>query len=93
MNDKGANPVLTILMPVKNDGLNLTIMLKILKAVVDVPHEVLVVVDRADDSSLTVVDTMSPDYPTIRAVHNTLGAGIVNALRVGVSQARDIASR
>ena len=81
-------PVLTILMPVKNDGLNLTIMLKILKAVVDVPHEVLVVVDRADDDSLTVVDTMSPEYPTIRAVHNTLGAGIVNALRVGVSQAR-----
>ena len=34
-------------MPVKNDGLNLTIMLKILKAVVDVPHEVLVVVDRS----------------------------------------------
>jgi dolichol-phosphate mannosyltransferase len=83
-----ATPVLTILMPVKNDGLNLTIMLKILKAVVDVPHEVLVVVDRADDDSLTVVDTMSPQYPTIRAVHNTLGAGIVNALRAGVSQAR-----
>jgi dolichol-phosphate mannosyltransferase len=83
-----ATPVLTILMPVKNDGLNLTIMLKILKAVVDVPHEVLVVVDRADDNSLTVVDTMSPEYPTIRAVHNTIGPGIVNALRVGVSQAR-----
>jgi dolichol-phosphate mannosyltransferase len=83
-----ATPVLTILMPVKNDGLNLTIMLKILKAVVDVPHEVLVVVDRADDNSLTVVDTMSPEYPKIRAVHNTLGAGIVNALRAGVSQAR-----
>jgi len=83
-----APPVLTILMPVKNEGLNLTIMLKILKAVVDVPHEVLVVVDRPDDDSLTVVDAMSPDYPKIRAVHNTLGAGIVNALRSGVAQAR-----
>jgi len=83
-----APPVLTILMPVKNEGLNLTIMLKILKAVVDVPHEVLVVVDRPDDDSLTVVDAMSPDYPKIRAVHNTLGAGIVNALRAGVAQAR-----
>jgi dolichol-phosphate mannosyltransferase len=81
-------PVLTILMPVKNEGLNLTIMLKILRAVVDVAHEVLVVVDRADDDSLAVVDAMSPDYPTIRAVHNALGAGIVNALRSGVAQAR-----
>jgi dolichol-phosphate mannosyltransferase len=31
---------------------------------------------------------MSPQYPTIRAVHNTLGAGILNALRSGVGEAR-----
>jgi dolichol-phosphate mannosyltransferase len=83
-----AAPVLTILMPVKNDGLNLTIMLKILRAVVDVPHEVLVVFDREGDDSLGVVDAMTPDYPTIRAVHNTLGPGILNALRCGVARAR-----
>jgi dolichol-phosphate mannosyltransferase len=83
-----AAPVLTILMPVKNEGLNLTIMLKILRAVVDVPHEVLVVVDREDDDSLVVVGAMSPQYPTIRAVHNTLGAGILNALRSGIAHAR-----
>lgn len=83
-----AAPVLTILMPVKNEGLNLRIMLKILKAVVDVPHEVLVVVDQRDDESVRIVDAMSFQYPTLRAVHNSLGAGIVNALRAGVAQAR-----
>jgi dolichol-phosphate mannosyltransferase len=83
-----AAPVLTILMPVKNEGINLTIMLKILRAVVEVPHEVLVVFDREGDDSLTVVDAMSPDDPTIRAVHNTLGRGILNALRSGVAHAR-----
>ena len=41
--------VVSILIPVRNEGLNLTIMLKILKAVVDVPHEVLVVYDHPDD--------------------------------------------
>jgi dolichol-phosphate mannosyltransferase len=83
-----AAPVLTILMPVKNEGINLTIMLKILRAVVEVPHEVLVVFDREGDDSLTVVDAMSPHDPTIRAVHNTLGPGILNALRSGVAHAR-----
>jgi dolichol-phosphate mannosyltransferase len=83
-----AGPVLTILMPVKNEGLNLKIMLKILKAVVDVPHEVLVVFDRQGDDSLHVVEAMSSAYPTVRAVHNRLGAGIVNALRVGFAEAR-----
>jgi dolichol-phosphate mannosyltransferase len=80
--------VVTILIPVKNEGLNLTIMLKILRAVVDVPHEVLVVFDREDDDSLIVVDEMSPRYPTLRAVHNARGAGILNALRSGIDHAR-----
>lgn len=83
-----ASPVLSILMPVKNEGLNLSIMLKILGAVVDVPHEVLVVVDRADDDSLAVADSMSRRYPAIRPVHNALGPGILNALRAGVAVAR-----
>jgi dolichol-phosphate mannosyltransferase len=83
-----AAPVVSILMPVRNEGLNLTIMLKILKAVVDVPHEVLVVVDRADDDSLKVVARMAPEDSAIRSVHNTLGPGIPNALRAGVGSAR-----
>ena len=81
-------PVVSILIPVKNEGLNLVIMLKILGAVVEVPHEVLVVFDQADDDSLGIVDAMAPRYPTIRAVHNTRGAGILNALRSGVAEAR-----
>jgi glycosyltransferase involved in cell wall biosynthesis len=81
-------PIVSILIPVKNEGLNLTIMLKILRAVVEVPHEVLVVFDRDGDDSLKVVDAMAPQYPTIRAVHNTLGPGILNALRSGIGRAR-----
>jgi len=80
-------PVVTILMPVKNEGLNLTVMLKILSAVVEVPHEVLVVVDREDDRSVPVVEAMAPAYPNVRAVHNTLGPGILNALRAGIAVA------
>lgn len=54
-----ARPVLTILMPVRNEGLNLRIMLKILWAVVDVPHEVLVVFDQEGDASIAGVEAVS----------------------------------
>ena len=80
-------PVLSIIMPVRNEGLNLRIMLKILGAVVDVPHEVLVVVDRRDDQSVPVVEAISGHYPRLAVVYNDHGAGILNALRAGVEAA------
>lgn len=81
-------PVLSIVMPVRNEGLNLRIMLKILSAVVDVSHEVLVVVDHPDDASVPVVEALAPQYRQLHIVHNSLGAGIINALRSGVSAAQ-----
>ena len=75
-------------MPVRNEGLNLRIMLKILSAVVDVPHEVLVVVDQRDDASVPVVESISPQYARLALVHNTYGVGILNALRAGVAAAQ-----
>ena len=87
MNVERTAPTVSILIPVRNEGLNLTIMLKILKAVVDVPHEVLVVFDHEGDNSIAVVNAMSAAYPTIRAVHNRIGPGVLNALRAGVAEA------
>jgi dolichol-phosphate mannosyltransferase len=81
-------PVVSIIMPVRNEGLNLRIMLKILSAVVDVPHEVLVVVDERDDTSVPVVESISPQYARLQWVHNTRGRGILNALRAGVAAAQ-----
>lgn len=80
-------PVVSIVMPVRNEGLNLRIMLKILNAVVDVPHEVLVVVDAHDDASIPVVEEVSPQYARLFVVNNTRGRGILNALRAGVEAA------
>ncbi|HEY3044894.1 MAG TPA: glycosyltransferase [Vicinamibacterales bacterium] len=81
-------PILTIVMPVRNEGLNLRIMLKILGAVVDVPHEVLVVVDEREDISVPVVEAMAPQYARLSVVHNSRGPGILNALRAGVAAAQ-----
>lgn len=83
-----AHPVVSIVMPVRNEGLNLRIMLKILGAVVDVAHEVLVVVDERNDASVPVVEAISPQYARLAVVHNTRGRGILNALRAGVEAAQ-----
>lgn len=79
--------VLSILLPVRNEGINLRIMVKLLKAVVEVPHELLIVYDTADDNSIPVVRSMQGDYSNLRLVHNQLGRGVVNAIRAGVNAA------
>ena len=81
-------PVLSIVMPVRNEGINLKIMLKILRAVVDATHEVLVVYDREGDDSLPVVEAMMPLYPTLRPILNKRGVGVLNALGAGIAEAR-----
>ena len=78
---------LSLLLPVRNEGLNLKILLKILRAVVDCPHEVLIIYDREDDDSAPVARAMESEHPEIRGVHNTRGAGVVNALKAGVDAA------
>jgi dolichol-phosphate mannosyltransferase len=77
--------VLSILLPVRNEGINLGIMLKILRAVVEEQHEVLVVYDSPDDDSIAVIEKVRKSYPELRRVQNTLGRGVVNAIRAGVA--------
>jgi len=78
--------VLSILLPVRNDGINLRTMLKMLAGMVEVPHEVLVVHDDRDDDSLSVLASLARG--TLRAVHNTWGRGVPNAIRAGVKAAQ-----
>lgn len=77
--------LLSILLPVRNEGLNLLIMLKMLRAVVEEPHEVLVICDSPDDTSMPIVEEVRKNYPELRGVHNTRGRGVVNAIRAGVA--------
>jgi dolichol-phosphate mannosyltransferase len=78
---------LSIVIPVRNEGLNLRIMLKLLPAVVGVPHEVVVVYDFLQDDTVPVIEAMQVTYPSLRGVHNTVGKGVINALRAGVQAA------
>ena len=81
-------PVLTVLLPVRNEEMNLRVMLRIIRTVLEYPHEVLVIHDTVDDKSIPIVREAQPAYPGLRLVHNTLGKGVINAIRAGVAEAR-----
>jgi glycosyltransferase involved in cell wall biosynthesis len=68
--------------------MNLKIMLRVIRTVLDHPHELLVIHDTPDDRSIPVVKAAQAGYPGLRLVHNQLGRGVVNAIRAGVSEAR-----
>ncbi len=79
---------LSILLPVRNEGINLKLMLKILRAVVEESHEVIVIHDTADDDSIPVVREIQKCYPELFLIHNTRGRGVVNAIKAGVEAAQ-----
>lgn len=84
----GEQPTLTILVPVRNEEMNLCVMLRIFRTMIDCTHEVLVIHDTEDDKSIPVVRAAQAGYAGLRLVHNKLGCGVVNAVRAGVAEAK-----
>ena len=79
---------LSVLLPVRNEGVSLRIMLKMLRAMFEVPNEILVVYDRPDDDSIPVVAAAARESANVRGVLNTAGPGVAGAIRAGVAAAR-----
>jgi Glycosyl transferase family 2 len=78
---------LTVLLPVRNETMNLRVMLRILRAVLVIPHEILVIFDHEEDSSAVVVEDVRSGYPEVRALLNSAGRGVAFAIRAGVERA------
>jgi len=87
MKNQSNNLKLSIIIPVFNEGVNLPILLKIVRSMVDEPHEVLVVHDIPNDDSIPVVKSMRKIYPRLKLVHNKRGRGVINAIKSGVDVA------
>src|SRR5688500_112138 len=81
-------PSVSIVMPVRNERMNLRIMLKILQAVVDVEHEVVIVYDDLEDQSIPIIEEIGREYTNIRGVQNTLGRGAWYAIKAGIEAAK-----
>lgn len=72
-------------MPVYNEGANIARALAELDAQVQIPKRVLVVYDFDEDDTLPELRRLAPAYPWVETVKNTLGKGVLNAIRAGIA--------
>jgi dolichol-phosphate mannosyltransferase len=82
------SPVLSVVVPVRNDAPSVQVMVPILRAVIPVPNEVLVVYDDPDDACVPVIERLRERFPSLHGIHNDVARGLLPALRAGVAAAR-----
>ncbi len=88
VNDGGGPASLSIVIPVRDETLNLIIMIRLLNAAIAWPHEILVVYDNPDDKSVAVISKSQKEFPNVMGVQNALGRGVAFALQAGVAAAQ-----
>jgi dolichol-phosphate mannosyltransferase len=79
---------LSILVCVRNKGTNIKIMLKIIHAMIEVPHEILFVHDDPDIDFVELVNSLKSRDPNTRLIRNHSGNGVVNAIKSGIDASR-----
>lgn len=85
---RGDAAELSVVLPVYNEADNIGPVLRASAAQVRTPHEVLVVYDLDEDPTLPVVRELMPGMPNVRLHRNTLGPGVLNAMKAGIGAAR-----
>ncbi len=88
MFEKEEEMTLSVLIPVRNEPECVAIIIKVLEALIDVPHELLVITDDPNDSTVPVIRSMSSRFSNLKHVENRSGRGVLNAVRAGVMSAR-----
>ena len=81
-------PLLSLVIPVYNEAENIVATLSALRDLGLPPHEILVVYDRDEDTTLPVLRAHAGDFPAARAVKNGRGRGALNAIRTGFDEAQ-----
>jgi len=79
-------PQLSVVLPVYNERENVEPVLRGLERAVRTPHEIIVVYDFDEDTTLPVVRRLA--LPSVRLQRNTFGRGVLNAMRTGMRVAR-----
>ncbi len=80
--------MISIVVPVYQEASNIQAFLRDLEGQVQEPHEVLIVYDFPEDNTLPAIAAMQRPCPKVRLIHNTLGRGVLNALKAGFHASR-----
>lgn len=75
--------MISLVVPVYQEAENIQPLLRDVEEWVREPHETLIVYDFPEDNTLPAIAAMVPPCPNVRLVHNTLGKGVLNALKAG----------
>jgi len=81
-------PRVSVVIPARNEGAAIEDVLGRLVEAVQLPREIVVVVDSADDSTIAYVEKCSAVEPGIRVVVNDIAPGPAQAIRFGIDQAQ-----
>jgi glycosyltransferase involved in cell wall biosynthesis len=79
------DPELAIVVPVYNEGEAVEPVLRALSAGVETPHEIVVVYDFDEDTTVPVVARLAGELPGLRGLRNELGRGVLNAMKAGIA--------
>ncbi len=74
---------LSIIVPVYEESENIEKVIRILEALVLIPHEVVLIYDLGTDNTLPVVQRLQTIFPNIWLLQNKYGRGVVNAIKTG----------
>ncbi len=75
--------MISLVVPVYNEADNIQAFLRDVENAIKEPYEVLIVYDFPEDNTLPAIAALTPPCPHVRLVHNTLGRGVLNAIKAG----------
>jgi glycosyltransferase involved in cell wall biosynthesis len=80
---------LTIVIPVYNEAGNIKIAIDKIEKEVKLPHEISIVYDRDEDTTVPVVREIANNYRNpVSLVKNKYGRGVLNAIKTGLEEAK-----
>lgn len=79
--------MISVIIPAYNEGKNVIPGLRLIHESIELPHEILVVVDSSRDTTKLPVDDLSQTINEIKCLVSTFEPGPANAIRFGFSKA------
>lgn len=78
----------SFVVPVYNEAETITTTLRDLQTHVRTAHEIVVVYDFNEDTTVPVVRELQPQMPDVRLHRNDIGRGVLNAMKAGIAEAK-----
>lgn len=81
-------PKLSVILPVFNEGKNITPQLLSIEKTILTNHEILVVYDLDNDDTIPPVLKLQNKFKNIKLIKNIYGRGVINAVKTGFKKSR-----